>query len=185
VADPTSGRVSWNRVADAARAARTDWADDFARAIPGVLDLEKVSDRRDPNARAVLSKAWHAPAGTRTAGTNRLVTLGWEHSSATPKDWELGSSVMAWSETVDNDYDPAPARAFLDGYRELADDIEITLPMFTSGVTAALNWTISRANIALNDDDAVRREDAERNIRVLARSPISLSNLERLADSLR
>jgi hypothetical protein len=120
----------------------------------------------------------------RTAGTNRLVTLGWEHASATPKDWELGSSVMAWSETVDNDYDPVAARAFLDGYRELADDIEITLPMFTSGVTAALNWTISRANIALNDDDPARRGDAERNIRVLACNPISLNHVERLADSL-
>jgi hypothetical protein len=179
------GESSWNGVADAARTAGTDWADDFARAIPGFLALDAVSDPRDPNARAILSKAWHAPAGVRTAGANRLVTIAWEHASATPKDWELGSSVMAWSETVDNDYDPAPARAFLGGYREIADDIEITLPMFTSGVTAALNWTISRANIALHDDDPVRREDAERNVRFLARNPVSLNHLERLAASLR
>jgi hypothetical protein len=101
-----------------------------------------------------------------------------------PKDWELGSSVMAWSETVEHGYDPATARAFLDGYREIADDIEIALPMFTSGVTAALNWTISRANIALNDDDHNHREEAERNIRVLARNPISLGQVQRLANDL-
>jgi len=92
---------------------------------------------------------------------------------------------MAWSETVSNDYDPAPAQAFLDGYRELTEDIPITLPMFTSGVTAALNWTISRANIALHDSDPVRRGEAERAVRVLARNPISLGHVERLAGALR
>jgi hypothetical protein len=175
---------SWNRVAEAARAADKEWAEAFARAIPGFLDLDAIADPTDPNARAILSKAWHAPAGVRPAGPDRLVTIGWEHSSATPKDWELGSSVMAWSETIENDYDPVPARAFREGYRELAEDIAIALPMFTSGVAAALNWTISRANIALGDDDPARREEAERNIRVLARNPVSLAHVERLAEAL-
>ncbi|HEV8565127.1 MAG TPA: hypothetical protein VGR41_09430 [Actinomycetota bacterium] len=175
---------SWQQVADAARAADKDWSDDFAHAIPGFLDLDSICDPRDPNPRSILSKAWHAPAGVRPAGPDQLVTIGWEHSSATPKDWELGASLMAWSETIENNYDPAPARAFLRGYRERAEKIDITLPMFTSGVAAALNWTISRANIALNGDDPVYRAECERNIRVLARNPISRSHVERLADAL-
>jgi hypothetical protein len=178
------GESSWHRVADKARAAGKDWADDFARAVPGFLALATICDPGDPNERAILSKAWHAPAGVRPAGPDRLVTIGWEHTSATPKDWELGAAIMAWSETVDNDYDPAPASAFREGYRELAEDIDIGLPMFTSGVTAALNWTISRARIALDDADPPRREEAERNIRVLARNPVCVANVERLAESL-
>jgi hypothetical protein len=178
------GASSWNRVAAAARAAGREWADDFARAIPGFLDLDTICDPRDPNGRAILSKAWHAPAGVRPAGPDRLVTIGWEHSSATPKDWEFGSSVMAWSQTVENHYDPVPARAFRAGYREVAGDVEIALPMFTSGVAAALNWTISRANIALGDDDPARRDEAERDVRALTRNPISLGHVERLADAL-
>jgi hypothetical protein len=175
---------SWQQLADAARGSDKDWAEDFADAIAGFLDLDTICDPADPNPRAILSKAWHAPAGVRPAGSDRLVTIGWEHSGAIPKDWELGSSLMAWSETIENDYDPAPARAFLRGYRELAGNIEITLPMFTSGVAAALNWTISRANIALNGDDSVYREESDRNIRVLVRNPISRSHVERLANAL-
>lgn len=175
---------SWQQLADAARASDKDWAEDFAHAIPGFLDLDTICDPRDPNPRAILSKAWHAPAGVRPAGPDQLVAVGWEHSGATPKDWELGSSLMAWSETIENDYDPAPASAFLRGYRELAENIEITLPMFTSGVAAALNWTISRANIALNGDDPVYREESDRNIRGLTRNPISRSHVERLVYAL-
>jgi Ser/Thr protein kinase RdoA (MazF antagonist) len=174
----------WQRLVDKARAADRVWAADFARAIPGFLDLDIVCDRRDPNPRAVLSKAWHAPTAVRLAGADRLIAVGWEHASAVPKDWDLGAALMSWSETVENDYDPAAARAFLDGYRELADDIDVTLPMFTSGVTAALNWTISRANIALHDDNPAERELAERNIRILARNPVNLDNIRRLADTL-
>lgn len=173
----------WRRLADAARAAGRASADDFAGAIPGFLALDAVHDPRDPNPRAILSKAGHSPAAVRLAGAGRLVAVGWEHASAVPKDWDLGASLMAWSETVDNDYDPTAARAFLDGYRELADDIAITLPMFTSGVTAALNCTISRANIALNGEDPASRELAERNIRILARNPVTLDNVRRLADA--
>lgn len=174
----------WLQIVDAARAAGKLWADDLGRATPGFIELDAVCDPRDPNERAVLSKAFHAPSAVRLAGANRLVAVNWEHTSAVPKDWDLGSAVMAWSETVKNDYDLVAARAFFDGYRELADDIEITLAMFTSGVTAALNWTISRANMALNEPDPAEREIAERNIRILARNPIGLGHVQHLVDGL-
>jgi len=180
-----SPEAHWQRLAAAARAGGKVWADDFAGAIPGFVALDAVDDPRDPNPRAILAKAWHAPAAVRLAGAGRLVAVGWEHACAVPKDWDLGASLMAWSETVDHDHDPDAARAFLAGYRELAgEDVVITLPMFTSGVTAALNWTISRANIALHGDDPAEREIAERNIRDLARNPVRLHAVQRLADAL-
>ena len=172
---------SWQNMLAAARAANAIWADDLAWAIPGFLQLDAISDSEDPNPRAILSKAWHAPIGARVAGTGRLVLVGWEHASAIPKDWELGASLMAWSETETNDYDERAARAFLSGYRDVGGETPITMPIFTSGVTGALNWTISRANIALNDDDDAERKLAERNIRVLARNPITLDRVSELA----
>jgi hypothetical protein len=174
----------WQRIVDDARARGAVWADDLARAIPGFLELDVVCDPEDPNPRAILSKAWHAPTGVRLARAGRLVLVGWEHAGAVPKDWELGSSIMAWSETVANDYDVTAARGFLDGYRQIAGAVPITLPMFSAGVTAGLNWTISRANIALHEEVASERELAERNIRVLARNPMTLRHVHRLVEGL-
>jgi hypothetical protein len=179
------GEAEWRKHVEAARAAGMAWADDLARAVPGFVALDAVRDPRDPNPRAVQTKAFHAPATVRLAGEGRLVAVGWEHASAVPKDWDLGASLMAWSETGDDDaYDLTAARAFLEGYRELAGDVEVTLAMFTSGVTGELNWMISRVNIALNDEDPVERELAERNVRVLARHPVQLVHVQRLADAL-
>ena len=176
----------WRVLADAARDDGRVWADAFTQAIPGFVELaEAVTDDRDPNERAILTKAWHAPAAVRSAGEGRLLAIGWEHASAVPKDWDLGASLMAWAETDEADYDLDVARSFLDGYCSLADEVEITLPMFASGVTGALNWTISRANIALNDEDPAEREIAERNIRVLAVNPVTTASVRRLADALR
>lgn len=176
--------ASWTGLADKADAAEADWAGAFRAAIPGFLALGAVADDRDPDERAIMSKAWHAPAGARPVGEGRLVALGWDHSGSTPPDWELGSSLMAWSETASNDHDVDAARTFLSGYRELAGSVDITLPMFASGVSAALNWTISRANIALNHSDPVYREEATRNIRVLSHNPLTLAAIERLAHCL-
>lgn len=176
--------ATWQSVVDAAHAAAKPWAGGLADAVPGFLALDAVLDRRDPNPRAILSKAWHAPAAVRSAGRDRYAAVAWEHSSATPKDWELGSSLMAWSETVEDDFEPTAARAFLAGYRDLADPVELTPAIFTSGITAALNWTISRANIALHADDPADAAEAERNIAVLARNPLTLGRIERLVAAL-
>ena len=178
--------AQWRQLADAAHTDGRVWADAFDQAIPRFLELDDaVADPRDPNERAILSKAWHAPAAMRSAGANGLLATGWEHASAIPKDWDLGASIMAWAETDRNDFDVTVARSFVDGYRSVVGDVPIDLPMFTSGVTGALNWAISRANIALNDDDPTERELAERNIRVLVDNPITPDAVVGLADALR
>jgi hypothetical protein len=178
------GEDRWREMVDRARAQGKVWADDLAAAIPGFLELDQVCDPTDPNERAIFTKAWHAPPGVRLAG-DRLVAVAWEHAGAVPKDWDLGSCLTAWSETAGGDYEVAPAQAFLSGYRETGADIPIALPMFTCSVSAALNWTISRANIATCADSTdEERALAERTIRVLARQPLTLAHVERLAAAL-
>lgn len=173
----------WRQLAAQAVEQSRVWAPRFDAAIPGYLELAAVTDERDPNDRAILSKAWHAPSACRSAGPGRLVLTGWEHTSALPVDWDFGASVMAWSETPTG-FDIASARAFASGYEEIGEPIERSLRIFTSGISGALNWVISRANIAMNDCDERQREDAERLIRTLVEHPVSLRSITSLLDSI-
>lgn len=174
---------AWRQIAAQATEQSRVWAAQFYDAIPGFLEIASVTDERDPNDRAILSKAWHAPSACRSAGHGRLVLTAWEHSSALPADWDFGASVMAWSETPTG-FDAASARAFATGYEEIRSPVERSPRIFTSGITGALNWVISRANIALNDCDERQREDAERLIRTLVEHPVSLASLTSLLDSI-
>jgi hypothetical protein len=117
-------------------------------------------------------------------GEGRLAAIGWEHTSPVPPDWDLGGSLLAWSESVVGDYQLAAARAFLDGYTAIAGPVELSVEMFSSGVTGGLNWTISRANYALCPDDPISQEQGERNIRVLLKNPLSPAALHRFIDAL-
>lgn len=173
----------WRQLAAQAVEQSRVWAPRFDAAIPGYLELAAVTDEWDPNDRAVLSKAWHAPSACRSAGPGQLVLTGWEHTSALPVDWDFGASVMAWSETPTG-FDTASARAFASGYEEIGEPVERSLRIFTSGISAALNWVISRANIAMNDCDERQREDAERLIRTLVEHPVSLRSITSLLDSI-
>jgi hypothetical protein len=146
--------------------------------------LHAIEDERDPDERAILSKGWHAPAGSRLASDGRLLLVGWDHTCAVPPDWDLGGGLMAWSETIDGDHDHDVARSFLDGYREVAGDgLPIERRMFTAGVTAALNWVISRVNIALNDTGEDQRL-AERNVPILLANPLTVDSVDRLMAAL-
>lgn len=174
---------SWRQLAAQAAEQSRVWAAQFDAAIPGYLELAAITDERDPDDRAILSKAWHAPSACRSAGPGRLVLTGWEHTSALPVDWDLGASVMAWSETPTG-FDTASARAFVAGYEEIGAPVERSLRIFTSGISGTLNWVISRANIALNDCDERQRDDAERLIRTLVEHPVSLRSITSLLDSI-
>jgi hypothetical protein len=179
-----SGERGWNDLLEQARKAERPWADQLERNIPGYLALHAIEDERDPDERAILSKGWHAPAGSRLASDGRLLLVGWDHTCAVPPDWDLGGSLMAWSETVDGDHDHDVARSFLDGYREVAGDgLPIERRMFTAGVTAALNWVISRVNIALNDTGEDQRL-AERNVPILLANPLTVDSVDRLMAAL-
>jgi hypothetical protein len=178
-------RDAWDGLVTTARDEKRPWVDALEAAVPDYLALHAFDDGRDPNPRAILTKAWHAPAGVRVASVGRLITCGWEHASAVPPDWEVGGCLMAWSETVHGGFDVEAAQAFLRGYRELAGDtITVAPAIFTAGVTAQLNWVISRVNIALNDPDETERELADRNVQVLVDNPLSVSQIEDLITSL-
>ena len=176
---------AWRALVDRARDDGAAWAEALAEAVPGFLTLDAVRDERDPNARAILSHAWPSPDAVRLAGRDDVVVVGWEHASAIPPDWELGDALRAWSAGTDLELGAAAARSFLDAYRQLAEGPdELELSMFTSSVTALLNWTATRVQIALTCDDAQRRQLAARNVPGLLRDSISLPKLERFLGML-
>ena len=176
---------AWHGLVERARSDGAGWAEALAAAVPRFVALEAVRDERDPHARAILSHAWPSPDAVRVAGREAVAVVGWEHASATPPDWELGDALRAWSEEVDLEVGAAAARSFLDGYRELAGGPDrLELAMFTSSVSAVLNWTATRVQIALTCDDEERRALAERNLPGLLEDPISLERIERLVELL-
>lgn len=177
---------AWHALAERACSDGVAWADALAAAVPGFLALDAVRDERDPNEHAILSHAWFAPGAIRIAGGDEVAVVGWEHASAIPPDWELGDALRAWSEGVDLELGgAAAARALLDGYRELAGGPDrLELSMLTSSVTAWLNWTATRVQIALTCEDEERRAIAARNVPGLLEHPVSLAKLERLVELL-
>ena len=173
---------AWHGLVERARSDGAPWAEDLAAAVPAFLALDTVRDRRDPNARAILTHAWPAPDAVRIAGGG-VAVVGWEHASAVPPDWELGDALRAWSEGPDLELGAQAARAFLDAYREIAGGPDrLELSMFASSVSAVLNWTATRVQIALTCDDEERRELAARNLPGLLEDPISLAKIERLVE---
>ena len=133
--------LHWQRLVDKARAADKVWAADFARFIPGSTSTSCATG--EIPTRGPFSPRRGAPTAVRLAGADRLIAVGWERERR-PQGLGPRRSPHVVVRNRRERLRPAAARAFLDGYRELADDIDVTLPMFTSGLTAALNWTISR-----------------------------------------
>lgn len=176
---------AWRALVDRARRDRASWADALAAAVPGFLALDAVCDESDPNPRAILSHAWPAPDAVRIAGDDEVLVVGWEHACAIPPDWELGDALRAWSEGGDLELGAAAARSLLDTYRECAGGPdELRLSMFSSSVTAWLNWTATRVQIALTCEDDAQRELAARNLTSLLEDPVSLAKIKRLVEML-
>lgn len=173
----------WLGVVAQARNAGCDWADDLERAVPGFVALDSILDRDDPNPRAIFTKAWHAPSGSRVLAGRRLALVGWEHSGAVPMDWDVAAAVCAWSETVEGGYDLVAAKAFLVGYRDAGGEVDLRPESFSCGVTAGLNWTISRANVASGSCDEQERALADRAIRTIVRDPLRLETVQALVDA--
>lgn len=176
---------AWRALVDRAHSDEAVWADALAAAVPGFLALDAVCDERDPNARAILSHASLAPDAVRLVGQEEVVVVGWEHACAIPADWELGAALQAWSQGSDLDLGVAAARSLFDAYRELAEGPDqLALSMFASGVTTLLNWTATRVQIALTDENEEERELATRSLPSLLDDPISLPKIEHLIATL-
>ena len=177
---------AWHGIVERARRDEVEWAEDLAAAVPGFLALHAVVDERDPNERAILSHAWPAPDAVRLAGDDEVVVVGWEHACAIPPDWELGAALRAWSEGWEYGAGVDAAQALLDAYREQTGGPErVELRMFSSIVTAHLNWTATRAQIALTCDDAEQRDEASRHLPRLLEDPLTIDKVEHLVAVLR
>jgi phosphotransferase family enzyme len=165
---------------------RPEWNEPFRQALEGFLEFEPLLDASDQNARAIFSHSWIAPESVRVGGADGIVLTVWEHAGPVAPDLELGHCLISWAETGDNEFVAGPAQAFLDSYRTTTNfDGAITLPMLTYGISGAINWLVSRINIALNDCDAAERELAERMVPGLLAKPVSPRQMQAFVDSLR
>lgn len=164
---------------------RSEWNEPFRRALKGFLEFEPLLDGSDQNARAIFSHSWIAPESVRVGGPDGIVLTVWEHAGPVAPDLELGHCLMSWAETGDNDFLAGPAQAFLDSYRASSGfDGAVTLPMLTYGISGAINWLVSRINIALNDCDTAEREVAERAVPGLLAKPVSPPQMQAFVESL-
>ena len=177
--------AKWWDLHDAAARAAVPWAEALAAAIPAIVDVSTVIDSGDPNDAAVLSACHYAPDAFRTAGDD-LVFVTWEYAGAMPPRWDLGHALARWSAGVNaEEVNAVAARALLEAYRAGAPDVAmgaLDLGIFSADISAVLNWTASRINIALNADDPVARAAAEREIPELLAVPPSRLRYERILD---
>jgi hypothetical protein len=177
--------AKWWDLHDAAARAAVPWADAFAAAIPAIVDVSTVIDSVDPNDAAVLSACHYAPDAFRTAGDD-LVFVTWEYAGAMPPRWDLGHALARWSAGVNaDDVNEPAALALLEAYRAEARDVDVgqlDLGIFSADISAALNWTASRINIALTAGDSAQRAAAEREISHLLAAPPSRLRYGRILD---
>lgn len=166
----------WRNLAVRARDAGVPWARALDSVIPTLVDVASVC-RDLSGERAILSKHRLIPGDIRPGPDGASVILNWEHPSPMPPAQELGASLAE----CEKDDDPIVLRAFLDGYRRAGRTVpELDLAMFTTAISATLNWTATRVNIALTRCDDERRDLAAREVpRLLANAP-SRERFERM-----
>lgn len=170
----------WRNLAMRACEAGAPWALALDSAIPTFLDVASVC--RDLCGEGViLSKHRLIPGDIRPGPNGTSVILNWEHPSPMPPRHELGASLAE----CEKDDDPGVLRAFVDGYRRAGQAVpELDLTMFTTAISATLNWTGTRINTALTSVDEERRNLAAREVPGLLANPPSRQRFERIIQAL-
>lgn len=170
----------WRHLAAQAHEAGVTWAPALDSVIPTLVDVTSVC-RDLTGERTILSKHRLIPDDIRPGPDGTSVILNWEHPSPMPPLQELGASLAE----CEKDDDPVVLRAFLDGYRRAGRTApELDLAMFTTAISATLNWTGTRINIALTSRDAERRDLAAREVPGLLANPPSRQRFERIIRTL-
>ena len=109
------------------------------------------------------------------------VILNLEHASPIPPRQELGASLAE----CDKGDDPTVRRAFLAGYRSSGTEVPtLDMTMFTTAISATLNWTATRINVALTSDNEERRQLADREVPLLLANPPSRQRFQRILEAV-
>jgi hypothetical protein len=170
----------WRNLALRASESGVAWAPALDAVIPTLVDVASVC-RDLSGEHVILSKHRLIPGDIRPGPDGSSVILNWEHPSPMPPTQELGASL---AECEKNDH-PVLLRAFLDGYRRAGRTVpELELAMFTTAISATLNWTATRISIALTSCDDERRDLAAREVPGLLANPPSRRRFERMIRAL-
>lgn len=170
----------WRNLAVRASEAGVAWAPALDSVIPTLVDVASVC-RDLSGERTILSKHRLIPGDIRRGPDGTSVILNWEHPSPMPPRHELGASLAE----CEKDDDPVVLRGFLDGYRRAGLTMpQLDLAMFTTAISATLNWTGTRINIALTSCDDERRDLAAREVPGLLANPPSRERFERIIQAL-
>lgn len=171
---------NWRNLAMRAREVGVPWAATLDEVIPTLVEAASVC-RDLSGERVILSKHRLIPSDIRPGPDGASVILNWEHPSPMPPCHELGASLAE----CDKDDDPAVLRAFLEGYRRAGLTVpELDLAMFTTAVSATLNWTATRIDIALTSCDEERKKLAAREVPGLLANPPTRERFERIINAL-
>lgn len=190
LAMPASGGISpwltsrmpaadWAKLEAAAAASGATWAPALSTALPTLVDVATITGGED--AAAILCHCDLTPGNVRTAGDDALVILDWENAGSLSPRWELGYVLVQWALGPGDDVNASAARALVDAYRDGGGQIDdLDLSMFTSSISANLNWTSSRVLRALNGDDPAEQQRAITELPNLLSHPLSRTKLERI-----
>jgi hypothetical protein len=172
--------ASWQYLARQAAEAGRPWAGVLQTAIPALLDISAVCADLSSEP-VVLSKYRLLPTDLRPGPGGGWVILNWEHAGPIPPRQELGASLAE----CDKGDDPAVRRAFLAGYRSSGIHVPtLDTSMFTTAISATLNWTATRINVALTSDNEERRQLADREVPLLLANPPSRQRFHRILEAV-
>ena len=120
-----------------------------------------------------------------TAPPSAPVQARWLSSRPTEASWQSRQELGASLAECDKGDDPAVRRAFLAGYRSSGTEVPtLDMTMFTTAISATLNWTATRINVALTSDNEERRQLADREVPLLLANPPSRQRFQRILETV-
>jgi Ser/Thr protein kinase RdoA (MazF antagonist) len=115
----------------------------FDQVRPALAGLSAPAE--PPSGPLILCHRDLTPAAVRRLNGDGLAVVGWERTGPLPARQELGYVLLQWTTGTDDRADAATAAAILAAYRNGGGDPgPIDQTLFTTAVTAWLNWTFAR-----------------------------------------
>ncbi|MCA1841107.1 MAG: hypothetical protein LC723_12415, partial [Actinobacteria bacterium] len=159
----------------------------IARASPGesevfvvrILDISRAHTDAPEDA-LVLAHTDFQPSSTHLGAGGSLVPIGWDFAGAISREWHIGMVLDSWCALPNEQINEKAARAIIEGYTSIADDVPpLDVSIFSPVITAWLNWLVSRMNVALEGGGRAK-EHAEREVADMLTHPKDRNWFERV-----
>ncbi len=170
--------AEWDHLLTRARTAHKPWAEQLARYLPTVADLNQIELDADP-ADFILCISNLLPETVRIGHQGELVITEWDFTGSQTPALEVASALTHW--TLRPTLNHKAAAAFRDSYVEAAGEWpKLDLPSFAVAVSGWLNWTYNTICEAIDPSDADQADVAERGALDLLTHPITRASLQEL-----